>query len=80
MTAVLRASLHALRSLPGDVYQLEHLVVGLLDVQVLVKAAALAPLRDDGQVVLRHVAHEQQDVNMTCLPAEGERARGSQKH
>ena len=69
MAAVPRASLHALCSLPGDVCELEHLVVGLLDVQVLVQAAALAPLRDDGQVVLRHVAHEQQDVDMTRLPA-----------
>lgn len=36
---------------------------------MLVEAAALAPLRHDGQVVLRHVAHEQQDVDVSGLPA-----------
>lgn len=62
-------SLHALRRLPGDVDELDDLEVGLQDVDVLVEAAALAPLGHDGQVVLRHVAHEQQDVDVSRLPA-----------
>lgn len=36
---------------------------------MLVEAAALTPLGHDGQVVLRHVAHEQQDVDVSGLPA-----------
>lgn len=39
---------------------------------VFVEAATLTPLCHDGQVVLSHVAHEQQDVNMSCFPAQGE--------
>lgn len=57
-------SLHSLSRLPGNVDQLEHLELGLLDMQVLVEAAALAPLRHDRQVVLRHVPHEEQDVHV----------------
>lgn len=57
-------SLHSLSRLPGNVNQLEHLELGLLDVQVLVEAAALAPLRHYRQVVLRHVPHEEQDVHV----------------
>lgn len=34
-----------------------------------VKAAALAPLRDDGEVRLGHEAHEQQDVDVARLAA-----------
>lgn len=36
---------------------------------MFVEAAAFAPLGHNGQVVLRHVAHEQQDVDMSCFPA-----------
>lgn len=38
--------------------------------QVAVQAAAFTPLGDDGKVGLRHVAHEQQDVDVASLPAE----------
>lgn len=62
-------SLHALSRLPGDVNELDDLEVCLQDVDVLVEAAALTPLGHDGQVVLRHVAHEQQDVDVPGLPA-----------
>lgn len=61
--------LHALSRLSGDIYELYYLEVGLQDVNVLVEAAALAPLGHDGQVVLRHVAHKQQDVDMSRFPA-----------
>ena len=37
--------------------------------QVAVQAAALAPLGDDGEVGLGHVAHEEQDVDVAGLPA-----------
>lgn len=40
--------------------------------EVAVEAAALTPLRDDGEVGLGHVSHEQQDVDMASFPA-GER-------
>lgn len=72
---VLTDLLHALSRLPGDVYELDYLEVCLQDVNVFVEAAALAPLGHNGQVVFRHVAHEQQDVDMSCLPA----ARGKQE-
>lgn len=62
-------SLHALSRLPGDIYQLDYLEVGLQDVNVFVEAAAFAPLGHDGQIVLRHVAHKQQDVDVSCFPA-----------
>lgn len=61
-------SLHALRCLPSDVNELEHLELGLLDVQVFIQTASFAPLRDDGQVVFSHVAHEEQNINMPSLP------------
>lgn len=57
--------LHALSCLPGDVYKLDHLEVRLQDMNVFVEAAALAPLGHNGQVVLCHVAHKQQDVDMS---------------
>lgn len=34
-----------------------------------VEAASLAPLRDDCKVRLGHVAHEEQNVDVTGLPA-----------
>lgn len=72
--------LHALSCLPGDVNELDHLEVCLQDVNVFVEAAALAPLGHDGQVVLRHVAHEQQDVDMSCFPAtEGGKRKSTQQ-
>lgn len=60
--------LHALSCLPGNVYELDYLEVCLQDMNVFVKAAALTPLGHNGQVVLRHVAHEQQDVDMSRFP------------
>lgn len=44
---------------------------------VFVQAAALTPLGHDGQVVLRHVAHKQKDVDMSCFPAA--QAQGKRK-
>lgn len=47
---------------------------------MFVEAAALTPLGHNGQVVLRHVAHEQQDVDMSCFPAApGKEKRKSNK-
>ena len=60
--------LHALGGLPGDVNELKHLQVGLEHVEMLVQAAPVAPLRHNGKVVFCHVAHEQQDVDMSGLP------------
>lgn len=37
--------------------------------KVVVEAGALTPLCDDGEPRPGHEAHEQQDVDMTCLPA-----------
>lgn len=71
--SIIRDSLHALSRLPGDVYELDYLKVCLQDMNVLVEAAALTPLGHNGQVVLRHVAHEQQDVDMSCLPVTSSR-------
>lgn len=42
---------------------------------MFVEAAALTPLGHNGQVVLRHVAHEQQDVDMSCFPVTRGRAK-----
>lgn len=36
---------------------------------MFVEAAALTPLGHNCQIVLCHVAHEQQDVDMSCFPA-----------
>lgn len=77
---ILKNLLHALSCLPGDVHELDHLEVCLQDMNVFVEAAALTPLGHNGQVVLRHVAHEQQDVDMSCFPAtEAEGKRKSRK-
>lgn len=70
--------LHALGCLPGDVDQLEHLELGLLDMQVFVEAATLTPLCHDRQVVLGHVAHEEQDVHVPRFAGGGkEQKKGS---
>lgn len=61
---------HSLNRLPGDVNQLEHLELGLLDMQVFIEAAALAPLGHNRQVVLRHVPHEEKDVHMPRFAGE----------
>lgn len=61
--------LHALSCLSGNIYKLDHLEISLQDVNVFVEAAALTPLGHNGEVVLRHVAHEQQDVDMSSFPA-----------
>lgn len=66
-------SLHALSRLPGNVDQLDHLKLGLDDVQVVVQTRAFTPLGHDGQLRLGGVAHEQQDIHMTCFP-------GANKH
>lgn len=65
---LLKNSLHALSGLPGDVNQLDHLKLGLDDVQVVVQTGAFTPLGHDGQLRLGGVAHEQQDVHMTRFP------------
>lgn len=69
ISSLLADSLHALSRLPGDIYELDYLEVGLQDVNVFVEAAALAPLGHNGQIILRHVAHEQQDVDMSRFSA-----------
>lgn len=66
-------SLHSLSRLPGNVDQLEHLELGLLDMQVFIEAAAFAPLGHYRQIVLRHVAHEKQDVHVPCFTGGGRR-------
>ena len=63
-----RDSLHALRRLPGHVDAPHGAELGVGDVQVAVQTAALTPLGDDGKVGLGHVAHEEQDVDVTGLP------------
>lgn len=62
-------SLHALSSLTRDIDELDHLELGLDDVQVVVEAGAFAPLGHYGQLRLGGVAHEQQDVDVTRFPA-----------
>lgn len=69
-------SLHSLSRLPGNVNQLEHLELGLLDMQVFVEAAALTPLGHNRQVVLCHVPHEKQDVHVPCFAGGGEERKG----
>lgn len=61
-------SLHALSGLPGDVDQLDHLKLGLDDVQVVVQTGAFTPLGYDSQLRLGGVTHEQQDVHMARFP------------
>ena len=68
-------SLHSLSRLPSNVDQLEHLELGLLDMQVFVEAAALAPLGHYCQVVLCHVPHEKQDVHVPGFAGEGRNKR-----
>jgi len=73
-----RDSLHALRGLPGhiDAPHGVELRCRVGDVQVSVQTAAVAPLRDDGEVGLGHVAHEEQDVDVASLPASPGRGGG----
>lgn len=61
-------SLHALSSLSGNVDQLDHLKLGFDNVQVVVQTGAFTPLSYDGQLWLGGVAHEEQDVHVTCFP------------
>lgn len=65
----LEGSLHALGGLPGHVDELDHVEACVRHMQVVVEAGALAPLCDDGKARPGHEAHEQQDVDMTRLPA-----------
>lgn len=62
-------SLHALRRLPGHIDAAHRVKLGFRHVKVSVQAAPLAPLRDDRKVGLRHVAHEEQNVDVTGLSA-----------
>lgn len=62
-------SLHALGSLPGHINELDHVEACVGHVQVVVETGALAPLCDDSKSRPGHEAHEQQDVDVTCLPA-----------
>lgn len=63
-------SLHALSRLPGNVDQLDHLKLGLNNVQVVVQTWAFTPLGHNGQLRLGGVAHEQQDIHMTRFPVD----------
>lgn len=63
-------SLHALSGLSGDIYQLKHLEVGFLHVEVFVETAAFTPLRYNRKIVFCHVAHEQKDVDMSGFPVD----------
>lgn len=64
----LGGSLHALGRLPGHIYELDHVETCVGNMEVVVEAGALTPLCDDGKARPGHEAHEQQDVDMTCLP------------
>lgn len=75
MTQRRRVLLHALRRLPGHVDAAHSVKLGFRHVQMPVQAAALAPLRDDCKVGLRHVAHEEQNVDVTGLSAGGKKGR-----
>lgn len=70
--------LHALCRLARHVDAAHGVELGLEDVQVAVEAAALAPLRDDGEVGLSHEAHEQQDVDMARLSVKVSQGRERQ--
>lgn len=59
--------LHALRRLPRNVDQFDHLKLGFDDVQMVVQTGALAPLRHYGQLGLCRVPHEQKDVHVTSF-------------
>lgn len=61
-------SLHSLCRLPSDINELEHLELGLLNMQVFIQTAAFTPLRNNGQIIFSHVAHEEQNINMPSLP------------
>ncbi len=62
-------SLHALSRLTGNVNQLDHLKLGLDDVQVVVETRAFTPLCNNSQLGFGGVAHEEQDVHMAGFPA-----------
>lgn len=64
----LGGSLHALGRLPGHIYELDHVETCVSNMEVVVEAGALTPLCDDGKPRPGHEAHEQQDVDVTCLP------------
>ena len=52
--------LHALRSLPCDLDGVDEFESGLVDVDVAVQRRPLAPLRNDGQDLLRRdTTHEE---------------------
>ena len=59
-------SLHALRGLSGDFNGVDELELRLVDVDVAMKRRPLAPLRHDGQDLLRRdAAHEQENVDVS---------------
>ena len=64
-------SLHALSSLAGHINELDHVEACVSHMKVVVETGALTPLCDDGKSWPGHEAHEQQDVDVTCLPAGG---------
>lgn len=72
--------LHALRRLPGHVDAAHSVELGFRHVQVPVQAASLAPLRDDGKVGLGHVAHEEQNVDVTGLSAGRKKIKNKMKY
>ena len=58
--------LHALRSLPCYLDGVDEFESGLVDVDVPVQRRPLAPLRNDGQDLLRRdTTHEEQDVDVS---------------
>lgn len=61
-------SLHALGRLAGNVNQLDHLKLGLDDVQVMVETRAFTPLCNYSQLGFGGVAHEEQDIHMAGFP------------
>lgn len=66
----LQVLLHALCCLSGHINATHSVKFSFCYVQMAIQTAAFTPLRDDGKVRLSHVAHEQQDVDVACLPAE----------
>lgn len=65
----MRALLHALSRLSGHIDATHCVKLGFCYMQMTVETAAFTPLCDDGKVGLRHVAHEQQDIDVAGFPA-----------
>lgn len=69
----MRGSLHALGSLPGHINELDHVKACVSHMKVVVEAGTLTPLCNDGKPGPSHETHEQQNVDMSCLPVGRER-------